>query len=431
MFAGAGIGLDQSAVEAGREVGRWRAEMLERLLRWVFACGAVVAAPSILLAVRTGLPVVAVVDLVALGMLAVVTFGRRISFPVRAGGFVVLVYGLGVALLWSVGLVAQLYLLAVPVLAVVLFGRRVAVIALVVCPATLLVAALVFDRDLAAPAASSSELAGWSVITVNFVFVCWILTYAVGRLIARLEGSLARQRRIVSDASRLALAVEQASDAILLAEPDGRVVYANAAHAELVERLGRGPGVERLDQLRDRDGAPVRLPDGDDPTAWTGTVALYDARSDEHRFVARIWPLGDGDGALTGIVALLRDVTEETRRETRRRRSERLEALGTLASGTAHDFNNVTTTILLVAEQLRARTDDPSVRADMDLIASACQRAGDVVRNMLLFGRQGDLERSAIPLGPTVTDGLHLVRAGLPPLGSSTTRRPAMILSRC
>ena len=93
--------------------------------------------------------------------------------------------------------------------------------------------------------------------------------------------------------------------------------------------------------------------------------------------------------------------------------SQKLEAIGTLAGGVAHDMNNVLAAILGVAEFIRA--DAPAATAEgLDQIIEAARRGGDLTRNLLGFGRRGKYHRERIELGHVVDGVTRLLARTLP-----------------
>lgn len=425
------------------DIVHWRAALLDRLLRLVFLVGVVVAVPSIVQAVRVGEWVIATVDVVAVVVVGIMAFVSPIPYRVRATSFVVVLYVLGVGLLVGVGIVAQLYLLAVPVITVILMGMRPAWVALVLNLVTLVAVTARFEVDLLAPRVTESDTASLAVTVVNVAFVGWLLTYSTGRLIGGLEQSLAVQRGIAAsllheqrrlceandelrreaaerrraeaEVSRLALAVEQSGEAVLIADLAGVIIYANRASQRLVERLGPDVEIPHVDDLLARLEDDPSAPEPDDADAEFGILTVVDAEASRHRFSVKVSPLRDADGVVTNVVVVLSDITQELEYEERLRRSHRLEALGTLASGTAHDFNNLTAAIQMIAETTRATSDDPDVTTNMDTIITTCLRARDVVRQVMVFGRQEKVPRSSVVLSDVVQESIPLVRTMLPP----------------
>jgi two-component system cell cycle sensor histidine kinase/response regulator CckA len=122
------------------------------------------------------------------------------------------------------------------------------------------------------------------------------------------------------------------------------------------------------------------------------------------------------------IVAFARDVSERERAEAERaaleerlRQSEKLEALGTLAGGVAHDFNNVLAAILGHADALVAELPPGDAgREDAIQIATAARRAKGVVQQILAFARRRPAELRPVDVATAIREELPLVRAALP-----------------
>jgi signal transduction histidine kinase/ActR/RegA family two-component response regulator len=121
-------------------------------------------------------------------------------------------------------------------------------------------------------------------------------------------------------------------------------------------------------------------------------------------------------------LVVVRDIGERRRAEAQRaaleerlRQSEKLEALGTLAGGVAHDFNNVLAAILGHAEALAAELPpDAPGREDAVQIATAARRAKGVVQQILAFARRRPTEARPVDVAAAVREELPLVRAAMP-----------------
>jgi PAS domain S-box-containing protein len=115
------------------------------------------------------------------------------------------------------------------------------------------------------------------------------------------------------------------------------------------------------------------------------------------------------------FLAVILDISDRKRLEERLRQSQRLEALGTLAGGTAHDVNNLLTAIMGYTE-LCFDEVPPDSRAHRHLgeVVKASERARDVVRQILTFSRRSPFEKRPVDLGEVVGEALKLMRASLP-----------------
>ena len=435
--------MDDRDGPAPEGLDAWREQLLATTLRIVLVLGVLVGVPSIAFAMAVDEPLVAIVDVAALALLAFITFRSGLRYRTRAVTLLAMTYLLGVFLLLSVGVVAQLYLLAFPVFAAVLLGLRPALVALVLNAATLITAGMVDAFDTEVYVGGISEPLEWGLVVLNFLFVNTVMAVFCAVLLERLHRSLRDEHAITASierqradlaatnrdlerevderaraemaVQRLAIAVAQARDVIVIGDEEGAIVYTNEAYERLVSQA---TGVSRVDKLvelwpdlQQRDEIVSALRETE---TWAGTLPVQAPDGTELEFDAQLASVITPDDEVAGTVAVLRDVTNERRMEARLRRSEKLEALGTLASGTAHDFNNVLASILAVAEMTEARSDDKQVQHGMELIVSACERARDVVRQMMVFGRRSDLGAQPVSLTELLERSLLLLRAALP-----------------
>jgi two-component system, cell cycle sensor histidine kinase and response regulator CckA len=199
-----------------------------------------------------------------------------------------------------------------------------------------------------------------------------------------LEREVAERRR---STEKYRMLVEQASDGIVIADPNGNFVEVNPRMLEMLGysraqflELNLRDLVPKKDQARD----PVRL-----DLLRSGKVVR-----NERRFIRRDGSLMDAELGITaledgGIQAIVRDVSERNRLETELRQSQKLEAVGRLAGGVAHDFNNLLTVILGYSD-LAISTLNPNERLRLDLedIREAGVRAAVLTSQLLAFSRK-------------------------------------------
>ena len=118
---------------------------------------------------------------------------------------------------------------------------------------------------------------------------------------------------------------------------------------------------------------------------------------------ARAFPVRDPEGRVYRVAGVGRDITEVRLLEEQFRQAQKMEAVGRLAGGVAHDFNNILSVILSYTAMLIARMKpgDP-IRADVEEIERAGERATDLTRQLLAFSRQQVLEPKVVDLGQIV-----------------------------
>ncbi|MFA6957497.1 MAG: PAS domain S-box protein [Thermoanaerobaculia bacterium] len=220
---------------------------------------------------------------------------------------------------------------------------------------------------------------------------------------------ISERKRTKESQARLATAVEQSADTIVITDIDGRIVYANPAFEKVTgftreEALGRNP---RILKSGKQDAEFYRqmwavLGNGD---VWSGH--LINKRKDGTLFEeeASISPVRDTEGRVVNYVAVKRDVTEELRLTERLAQAQKMEVVGRLAAGVAHDFNNLLGVISgygeLVHRQLR---DEDPLRDKMEQILRATERAGGLTRQLLAFGRKQVLRPRVLDLSVVVSE---------------------------
>ena len=115
----------------------------------------------------------------------------------------------------------------------------------------------------------------------------------------------------------------------------------------------------------------------------------------------RVVPDDDASGR-AHIVGTWLDITEQRHLEEQLRHAQKMEAIGTLAGGVAHDFNNILTVVTSYAELLSRTEDDPDRRCDLDEIVAAARRATLLTRQLLTFSRKTIAEPQSISVSYVV-----------------------------
>jgi nitrogen-specific signal transduction histidine kinase/ActR/RegA family two-component response regulator len=124
--------------------------------------------------------------------------------------------------------------------------------------------------------------------------------------------------------------------------------------------------------------------------------------------------LRDRDGTPKSVIAINTDITERKKLEEQLLRAQRMEGIGTLAGGIAHDLNNALGPILLSIELLRNRFRDPSSQELLEVIAGSAQRGADMVRQVLSFARGYEGERIGVQVRHLVREMEKMARETFP-----------------
>ncbi len=210
--------------------------------------------------------------------------------------------------------------------------------------------------------------------------------------------------------------LDEANDAILVRDMEGRIVYWNSGAQRIYgwskeEALGqRAETFLYREPMRDLDTLmQTCLEKG----KWTGELQhLSKARNALD--VASSWTLvRDANGEPRAVLVINTDVTEKKKLETQYLRSQRMESLGTLAGGIAHDLNNVLTPILLGVELLQCDADT-SGREMLTTLRASVERGADLVRQILAFARGTEEKRQAVLLPPLLGEICKLLQQTFP-----------------
>ena len=126
-------------------------------------------------------------------------------------------------------------------------------------------------------------------------------------------------------------------------------------------------------------------------------------------------PIFDSQGELQGAVLIFRDISEHQRLEAQIRHAQKMQALGTLAGGIAHEFNNMLSAILGFTQLIALHAGSNGDRTSYtDQIQRTVRRATALVQQILTFSRQGTSKRAPLRLPSAVQETLHFLRATLP-----------------
>ena len=213
---------------------------------------------------------------------------------------------------------------------------------------------------------------------------------------------------------RYRLLLENISDVIAVAEFDHtlRYVSPSVSHVlgydpqELVGRNARGfvhpDDVAALDRFVANTLA--------DPGARGTLEARLRHRDGEWRLVELSTTNLVRRAEIAGLLHIARDVTDRRRFEAQVQQAQRMESIGSLAGGVAHDFNNVLSAIIGYGELMAESGLDAPARADLDEMLAAAQRASGLTRQLLAFSRRQTTEPKVIDLNALIDNLLNMLR---------------------
>ena len=151
-----------------------------------------------------------------------------------------------------------------------------------------------------------------------------------------------------------------------------------------------------------------------DDGSWSGELRQYREDGTPLTVSCRWQLILDDDGQPIGVFGVNSDVTEARREEEQRIRAQRMESLGTLAGGIAHDLNNVLTPILMSVQLLRNGEADPNRLGLLDTMDAGVKRGADMIRQVLSFARGIDGERAVLRVEDLVAEVVAFCRDTMP-----------------
>ena len=243
---------------------------------------------------------------------------------------------------------------------------------------------------------------------------------------AQLERSIryARDRRRAEGQIRLqASLLDKARDAIVAVADDGRVRYANRSTEALtghaLAELMATPGLvfEGAEPPLATVVAALRA-----SGEWSGEM-LVRHRDGRALTVETRWSVVQEGSDPVSFLAILTDVTERKSLEVQFLRSQRMESIGRLVGGIAHDLGNLLVPVLLGSKVLMTRfPDDERAMRSLNMIQKSAQRGADMVKQVLAFARGVEGDRMQLRVGDVVDEVCKIVEDTLPPTIAIDTR---------
>ncbi|OQY59599.1 MAG: hypothetical protein B6245_05840 [Desulfobacteraceae bacterium 4572_88] len=255
------------------------------------------------------------------------------------------------------------------------------------------------------------------------------------QMIATAIGREEERMRAEAEFRRLATAIEQVAECVIITDPEGVIQYVNPVFVKMTgyeryEAIGKNAHLlksgehppeyfdEMWDIIRNRK-------------MWRGRFVNKKKDGTLYHSEATISPVFDEAGEIVSFVSLQRDISKVVRQEALIRQAQKMEALGTLASGISHDFNNILSAIMGNTELLLLRMPETIPgREKLVSIQKASHRAKDLVRQILAFSRKA--EQKPVHIQLIVREALKLLTASLPSLieiREQITSEPCMVMA--
>jgi PAS domain S-box-containing protein len=236
-----------------------------------------------------------------------------------------------------------------------------------------------------------------------------------------------QRRADESKISEQAALIEKAQDAILVEDLSGRVIYANSSAGKLYgwsqPELQKGVASQKTFDNEAQLTAARRgaLANGE----WLGELEQTPRNGIKITVASRCTLIRDGQGGPTSFLFINTDVTEKKKLELEVFRAQRIETIGVIAGGMAHDLNNSLSPVLMGLQLLQQLRADEETRRMLAVMEENTHRSADMVRQMLLFSRGRDSEKEQLSLGGLLRDMERIVSQTFPKHINVATLAPA------
>ena len=257
----------------------------------------------------------------------------------------------------------------------------------------------------------------------KWIFSRGIALWDEGGKVLRMAGSetdITARKLAEQQAREQAALIDITTDAILVLSLAGDIVFCNQGayrvygweQAEMQGKNARqllydDSSIPQLDLARQ-----MVLEHGE----WHGELHQY--RKDDRKIIveARWTVIRDERGNAKSILTVATDITEKKQLEAQFLRTQRLQSIGTLASGIAHDLNNILTPILAVAQLLPLKLThiDENTQELIKIVLDNCKRGSDLIKQILSFARGTETERTNLQAGHLLVEVARVARQTFP-----------------
>jgi two-component system cell cycle sensor histidine kinase/response regulator CckA len=250
-------------------------------------------------------------------------------------------------------------------------------------------------------------------IAVEFVSNVYLVDHS--KVIQCNIRDITARKRMDAEHKRLMAAVEQSGEVILMTDAEGNIQYVNPVFEQTTgyskkEVVGQNPRILKSGKQDELFYCDLWNTISSGKT-WIGRMVNKRKDGTYYTEGATISPVHDASGRIVNYVAVKRDITSHLQLTAQFQQAQKMEAVGLLAGGVAHDYNNMLTVILGYAGLALSKVDPAQpLRADLEEIIKAAKRSAEITRQLLAFARKQTIMPVVLDVNRTVESMLTMLR---------------------
>ncbi len=376
----------------------------EKIIFFLYFIGTVIGPfaliPSLILSYKEELWSVFILDSLVYILILIVLFSKKISFKQKSWITFAIFYSLGTGLLLMLGFygAGYIWLFGATLIIASMIGLKSAKIALLINFLSMISVGFYIVIGLPEWALKTENALGkWVVMTVNFMFVNTLVTFFVATLLNRLKISLKREHKAINELREK----HEELKAILKASPDPLLVYDDLDNVQYFNDAFTNVFGWELNEVYG-EKIPF-IPEGQQKvlikTFLSNTIKSLVMRFETKRYTKEkklldislsAAPVIGNKGNLAAIIVNMKDITKDKQIELKLQQAKKMESIGILAGGVAHDLNNVLSAQVGYPDIiLMSLPENSPLKTPVENIKKSAQKASAIVQDLLTLARRG------------------------------------------
>ncbi len=228
--------------------------------------------------------------------------------------------------------------------------------------------------------------------------------------------NVSEKRHLEETSKRLSTALDQVMEVIAILDAgNGSILYSNTTFSQVFGNPSPAASKQIFTDLFECRILTTALEQARLGEAWTGRSSLKTHAGKRITFEGTVSPVRTAEGVVESLVVRLRDITLEVEKDAHLRQAQKMDALGALAGGMAHDFNNLIGAILNAAEliEMDIPSDSP-LHKSLGIIQQVGGRARDLSSQILNFSRRSDDDWTPFDLTGLAIEVISVLQTMLP-----------------